>query len=175
MRQGKGHPPPAPFLPYNHAMKLRIIAVGNRLPGWVNAGFAEYARRFPPELPLTLTEIRAEKRTPGLDPPALVKREGERVLAALSARDTVVALDERGAQISTRQLAERLVRWREAAADAVFVIGGADGLDAAVKARAAEQLALSRLTLPHGLARVLLAEQCYRALSLLQGHPYHRE
>ena len=164
-----------PRLPYNRAMKLRIVAVGNRLPEWVYAGFAEYARRFPPELPLTLTEIRAEKRAAGLEPAALIRREGERVLASLSARDTVIALDEHGEQISTRQLAERLQRWREAGADATFLIGGADGLDATVKARAAAQFALSRLTLPHGLARVLLAEQLYRAYSLLQGHPYHRE
>ena len=168
-------PPLRPLLPYNRAMKLRIVAVGNRLPEWVYAGFAEYARRFPPELPLTLTEVRAEKRAPGLEPAVLMKREGERLLASLAGRETVIALDERGEQISTRQLAEHLQRWREASADATFLIGGADGLDAAVKTRAATQLALSRLTLPHGLARVLLAEQLYRAYSLLQGHPYHRE
>ena len=160
---------------YNRAMKLRIIAVGNRLPDWANAGYAEYARRFPPELPLQLTEIRAEKRAPGVDPAGLVKREGERMLAALRARETVIALDERGAQISTRELAERLARWRESGTDTAFLIGGADGLDQAVKACAAEQIALSRLTLPHGLARVLLAEQLYRALSLLLHHPYHRD
>ena len=156
-------------------MNLRIIAVGNRLPDWVNAGYAEYARRFPPELPLLLTQIRAEKRAPGLDAASLAKREGERMLAALDARATVIALDERGLQIGTRELAERLARWREAAADVAFLIGGADGLDGAVKARAVEQIALARLTLPHGLARVLLAEQLYRALSLLLHHPYHRD
>ncbi len=156
-------------------MKLRIVAVGNRLPDWANAGFAEYARRFPPELPLQLTEIRAEKRAPGVDAASVVKREGERILAALGARETVIALDERGAQIGTRELAERLARWREAGADTALLIGGADGLDGAVKARAAETIALSRLTLPHGLARVLLAEQLYRALSVLMHHPYHRD
>lgn len=156
-------------------MKLRIVAIGNRLPDWVNAGYAEYARRFPPELPLRLTEIRAEKRAPGMDTATLVRREGERMLAALHAPETVIALDERGAQVGTRELAERLARWREAGQDAAFLIGGADGLDHAVKARAGEQIALSRLTLPHGLARILLAEQLYRALSLLSHHPYHRD
>ena len=97
------------------------------------------------------------------------------MLAALRARETVIALDERGAQIDTRELAERLARWRESGTDTAFLIGGADGLDQAVKACAAEQIALSRLTLPHGLARVLLAEQLYRALSLLLHHPYHRD
>lgn len=157
-------------------MKCTIVAVGHRMPAWIGAGFDEYARRMPREMPVRLTEIKPETRSD--DSPGAVRRvleaEGKRIRAALPAQSLCVVLDERGTQLASRELADRLLDWRMSGRDLAFVIGGADGLDAQVKAGAGLLWSLSRLTLPHGLVRVVLAEQLYRAATIVQGHPYHR-
>ena len=145
------------------------------MPGWVNAGFEEYARRMPPDLPLTLVEIKPGHRVAGEDGVRARQIEAERILAALPAGTVAVALDERGAQLTTRELAGWMSDWMAEGVSPAFIIGGADGLDDSVKARAGKQLGLSKLTLPHALARVVLAEQLYRAMCIIKGHPYHRD
>lgn len=156
-------------------MRLVVVAVGQRLPEWMNAGFAEYARRMPRELPLELIEIKPEPRSSGKTVAAMMAAEAKRIEAALPARCRRVVLDERGAVLDTRGLARRLADWMSVGDDVALLIGGPDGLDAQLKTSAHETLRLSSLTLPHGLARVVLAEALYRAASLNAGHPYHRE
>jgi 23S rRNA (pseudouridine1915-N3)-methyltransferase len=154
---------------------LIVVAVGNRLPDWMNAGFAEYAKRMPRESSLELVEIRPEPRTTGKTVEAMMAAEAKRIEAALPARCRRIALDERGEAPDTQALAKRLGQWLDGGDDIAFLIGGPDGLDPALKAGAHEKLRLSSLTLPHGLARVVLAEALYRAHSLRCGHPYHRD
>lgn len=156
-------------------MKLLAVAVGTRMPAWADAAFDEFARRMPRELPLELKEIKAEPRSGGKPVEALLAAEAGRIRAALPARCRLVALDERGADLATPQLAARLRQWMETGDDVALVIGGPDGLAPDLKSAAAETLRLSSLTLPHALARVVLAEALYRAASLLKNHPYHRE
>lgn len=156
-------------------MKLIIAAVGTRMPDWVQDGFTEYAKRFPRDCALELLEVKAEPRTTGKPAAAMMAAEAERLRAALPARSRKVILDERGDDLSTRQLAERLKRWLGSGDDVAFLIGGPDGLDPALKDSADERLRLSSLTLPHAMVRVLLAEALYRAWSLNHNHPYHRE
>jgi 23S rRNA (pseudouridine1915-N3)-methyltransferase len=155
-------------------MKLRVVALGHRMPAWVTAGFDEYARRMPREFALELVNLKPESRDSGKPSAQLLSAESVRIAAACKGA-LVVALDERGRSWTTRELADRLARWRDDARDVAFVIGSADGLAETVKRNAAAVVALSAMTLPHGLVRVLLAEQLYRATSLLAGHPYHRE
>ncbi len=155
-------------------MKLRVVALGHKMPAWVAAGWNDYARRMPRDFPLELIELKPEPRDRGKPVPQLLIAEAERIAAACKGV-LVVALDERGVPWTTRELADRLGRWRDGAREVAFVIGSADGLADAVKRDAAAIVALSALTLPHALVRVLLAEQLYRAVSLLSGHPYHRE
>lgn len=156
-------------------VKLIVVAVGTRLPDWMNAGFAEYAKRMPRELPLELHEIKPEPRTTGKTVEAMMAAEAKRIEAALPARCRRIVLDERGAAFDTRALATRLGEWQAGGSDTAFLIGGPDGLDPLLKDSAHESLRLSSLTLPHGLARVVLAEALYRAHSLRCGHPYHRD
>lgn len=156
-------------------MRLIVVAVGNRLPEWMNAGFAEYAKRMPRELPLELVEIKPEPRTSGKTVEAMMAAEAKRIESALPARCRRIALDERGDAPDTQQLARRLGQWQDGGDDIAFLIGGPDGLDPTIKGGAHERLRLSSLTLPHGLARVVLAEALYRAHSLRCGHPYHRD
>jgi 23S rRNA (pseudouridine1915-N3)-methyltransferase len=156
-------------------MKLLVVAVGERMPGWVDEAFADYTRRFPRKARLTLAEIRPEKRGPTRTPAQAMAAEAKRLDAALPAGCRRVALDERGREVTTAQLARLLDGWLAGGRDVGFLIGGPDGLDEGLRARADLQLRLSSLTLPHALVRVLLAEQLYRALSLLDNHPYHRE
>ncbi|MBN8773988.1 MAG: 23S rRNA (pseudouridine(1915)-N(3))-methyltransferase RlmH [Thiobacillus sp. 63-78] len=156
-------------------MKLHVIAVGHRMPGWIDAGYDDYARRMPPDMPLILNAIKPGHRTAGEDGARARQVEAERVLAALPAACVPVVLDERGTQATTRELAAWLQGWMTEGVSPAFVIGGADGLDASVKARAGKLLGLSKLTLPHALARVMLAEQLYRAVCIIKGHPYHRD
>jgi 23S rRNA (pseudouridine1915-N3)-methyltransferase len=155
-------------------MKLLIVAVGHKMPDWIAEGFDEYVKRMPPELRIELREIKPELRSGGRSAQSVMAAEKARIEAALPKQATLVMLDERGRDWTTMQLAEALPRWQEAAQDVVFVIGGADGLDPALKARADTLLRLSSLTLPHGMVRVLLAEQLYRAWTITQNHPYHR-
>ncbi len=156
-------------------MKLTIIAVGHKMPGWVSAGYGDYARRMPPDMALALTEIKPGHRVAGVDGARARLLEAERIVAALPAGCVPVVLDERGEQTTTRELADWMRRWMDEGVNPAFVIGGADGLDDTVKARAHKLMGLSRLTLPHALVRVVLAEQLYRAVSVLKGHPYHRD
>ena len=155
-------------------MRLRLLAVGTRQPGWVDAATREYLRRLRAPWRCELVEIEAATRgARGADD--AVRREGGRVLAALRDRERVVLLDENGKSLDTRGLAARLAALADRSPDLALLIGGPDGHAPAVRARAAESWALSRLTLPHGLARVLVAEQLYRAQTVLLGHPYHRD
>ncbi|MFO1432162.1 MAG: 23S rRNA (pseudouridine(1915)-N(3))-methyltransferase RlmH [Candidatus Competibacteraceae bacterium] len=155
-------------------MRMCLLAVGTRMPAWVKAGFDEYAVRFPRECPLQLLEIPAGKRSkPGLLE-RLVREEGARILAAAPKGARLIALDAGGRQWNTEQLAFELAHWRQEGRDLAFMIGGPDGLDSVCRARAELTWSLSRLTLPHPLVRIIVAEQLYRALSLLQQHPYHR-
>jgi len=156
-------------------MKLRIIAVGNKMPAWVNAAFDEYAKRMPREAALELVEIKPATRAGSDNTDAIMRKEAERILAAIPPKCRKVVLDERGEQMSSAQLAEALAAWMREGGDTALIIGGADGLHPQIKAGAHRQLGLSKLTLPHALVRVLLAEQLYRAVSLLKNHPYHRE
>ena len=155
-------------------MRLRIVALGQRMPSWVTEAVTDYAKRLPRETSFELVELKAAARDRGRTVAQMLAEEA-RAIAAASMGATVVALDERGAAWTTRELAERLGHWRKEGRDVAFVIGSADGLDASVKASASAVVALSAMTLPHGLVRVVLAEQLYRAASLLAGHPYHRE
>jgi 23S rRNA (pseudouridine1915-N3)-methyltransferase len=156
-------------------MRVRLIAVGTRPPGWVRDACDDYIRRLGSRLPLSISEIAAGPRGAGEPPARAIAREGERVLAALRREDYVTALDERGTELSTRELAAWLKTRMQEGEDLAFVIGGPDGLAPEVLARSKLRWSLSRLTLPHALVRVLLAEQLYRAHSLLAGHPYHRD
>lgn len=155
-------------------MRLLIAAVGTRMPDWVATGFADYARRMPREMPLTLCEVKVEPRVSGKPVAALMAAEATRLRAVLPTHCRRVVLDEHGAELTTVALAGRLDRWAATGDDVAFLIGGPDGLDAGLKGEADETLRLSSLTLPHGLARVILAEALYRAASLARGHPYHR-
>jgi 23S rRNA (pseudouridine1915-N3)-methyltransferase len=155
-------------------MKIRIVALGHRMPAWVNAAFDDYARRLPREFALELLELKPESRDRAKTLATVLAAEAERIAAATKGF-LIVALDERGEAWATSQLADKLRAWRDNASPVAFVIGSADGLAGTVKRDAGVIMALSALTLPHGLARVLLAEQLYRAASMLQGHPYHRE
>jgi len=159
-------------------VKLLILAVGHKMPAWVSMGFEDYARRMPRDTALQLVEIRPQPRGKTADSPAQIERllqlEAQRLRAAIPAGATCVALDERGRSVSTQDLARLLEGWRQAGADVAFLVGGADGLERDLKRSAHLMLSLSAMTLPHQLVRVLLAEQLYRAASLLQGHPYHR-
>ncbi|WP_064572995.1 23S rRNA (pseudouridine(1915)-N(3))-methyltransferase RlmH [Cupriavidus gilardii] len=155
-------------------MQLLIVAVGHKMPAWIEAGFAEYAKRMPPELRIVLREIKPEARTASNNAATVMQREAARIETALPRQCRIVALDERGRDLTTMQLADQLTGWQREGGDVAFLIGGADGLDPSLKARAQTLLRLSSLTLPHGMVRVLLAEQLYRAWTVTQNHPYHR-
>ncbi len=156
-------------------MRITILSVGHRTPGWIQEGFREYARRMPPEIRLELVELKPEERGAGKPPGRAKALEGERLLAAVPQDGLLIALDEKGRSVSTQGLSVMLAGWMRDAAHPVFAIGGADGLSDEVKERAAKLVSLSALTLPHRLVRIVLAEQIYRAWSILAGHPYHRE
>lgn len=155
-------------------MKFLVCAVGQKMPAWIAQGFSEYSKRMPREASIELMEIRPEKRGEGRRLDQLLNAEAMRIRAVLPARCHVVVMDERGKQVNTAELAAAISGWMMNGGDVAFIIGGADGLDTDIKSSADEVLALSALTLPHGLARVVLAEQLYRAVSLIKGHPYHR-
>lgn len=155
-------------------MRLRILAVGTRMPDWVEAGYREYARRFPPELQLELVEIPAGNRGKNLPVARAMAREAEAMLRAVSPGEGVIALDVKGKSWSTEQLAVRLRDWQESGRHYNLLIGGPDGLAPECLARAEQAWSLSALTLPHPLVRVVLIEQLYRAWSINAGHPYHR-
>lgn len=144
------------------------------MPRWVEQGYGEYAKRLPPECALTLTEIDAVRRTKSASVAQAREEEGRRILKAIPKGAAAVALDERGKAWSTEALAAELERWMADGRDRALLVGGADGLAADCLARCESRWSLSPLTFPHPLVRVILAEQVYRAWSLIQGHPYHR-
>jgi 23S rRNA (pseudouridine1915-N3)-methyltransferase len=156
-------------------MKLFILAVGNKMPEWISNGFIDYAKRMPREARIELIELKPESRTSGKSTVQIMEAEAQRILAALPQNALRIALDEHGAQPTTKQLAAQMQHWLGDGRDVVFIIGGADGMHESVKQAAQQLMALSAFTLPHGMVRVLLAEQLYRAHSLLNNHPYHRE
>jgi len=147
-------------------MRVTILSVGHKMPAWIQEGFQEYTRRMPPEARVELVELKPGKSKAD---------EGRALLEAVPAGATLLALDERGKPVTTQGLSALLADWMRDAVHPCFAIGGADGLDDAVKSRAARLLSLSALTLPHQLVRVVLAEQLYRAWTILARHPYHRE
>lgn len=155
-----------------------MLAVGHRPPAWVDAGFREYARRMPREAPLELVAIRPEARGHDVgrasNTAKILEAEAKRITAALPRGCFAVVLDQAGESCTTEALARRLAQWQSRSDDVAFVIGGADGLSEGLKREAGFRWSLSGLTLPHGLVRVILAEQLYRAMSILKGHPYHR-
>lgn len=156
-------------------MRTRLIAVGTRPPAWVREACADYTRRLGSRLKLSLLEIAPGPRSAGQSARKAMEAESRKLIAALHPDEWVVALDEHGTQMSTRELADWLAARMQTGRDLAFLIGGPDGFAAEVLARSDFSLALSRLTLPHALARVVLVEQLYRAISLLAHHPYHRE
>jgi len=155
-------------------MKIRILAIGPKMPAWVGSAIAEYHKRMPRDLPIELVPLALGNRGRNTPAEKAMGQEGDVMLAALKPDDQVVALDLSGKPWSTVQLAEQLEGWRLAARDLVLLIGGPDGLDPRCLARAGQRWCLSNLTLPHPLVRVLLAEQLYRAWTITQNHPYHK-
>jgi len=155
-------------------MQLVIAAVGHKMPAWIETGFTEYAKRMPQDCRLVLKEIKPVDRSGSRSAETVMSMEKSRIEAAIPKGSRVVALDEHGRDLTTMQLAKNLTQWQQGGTDVTFVIGGADGLDAQFKQQADMLLRISSLTLPHGMVRVLLAEQLYRAWSITQNHPYHR-
>ena len=156
-------------------MHIRLVAVGDRQPPWVVTAFSAYVARLPRQWRFRLDEIPAAQRKKNDVHGSASVAEGEKVLACIKPAEQMILLDETGKQFSSRELAARVETWQSGGADLAFVIGGPDGVSEAVAQRANLAWSLSRLTLPHGLARVLFAEQLYRAWSLTTGHPYHRD
>ena len=156
-------------------MHIRLLAVGDRQPSWVDEAFAVYSGRLPREWKFRLDPVATARRSKNDKSGNAMEAEGEQILSKLKADEQVVLLDERGKQLSSSGLAARLTDWQADGRDLCFVIGGPDGVSSACRERANFTWSLSDLTLPHGLARVLFAEQLYRAWSLQAGHPYHRE
>lgn len=155
-------------------VRAHLIAVGTRMPGWVVEGYAEYAKRLAHDLPLQLIEIPAKARGKNADVARIMNEEAAAVLAAIPRGAHVVALDGRGKSLSSEQLAEQLARWRMQGSDLAFLIGGPDGFTDSVLEQAQQRWSLGPATLPHPLVRIVVAEQLYRAMSLLNNHPYHR-
>lgn len=155
-------------------MKLLLVAVGQRQPAWADTAYEDFAKRFPPELRLELKAVKAEPRG-SRTAEQLMAAEAARLEAAVPKGARRVVLDERGTRLTTLQLAERVKAWMSEGRDVALLVGGPDGLDAALKGTADETLRLSDLTLPHAFVRVLLAEALYRAWTVMVRHPYHRE
>lgn len=156
-------------------MRFTIVAVGERMPGWVDEGFADYTRRMPRSLRVELKEVRPEARREGRSVEQNLEAEAERIEAAIPKGTLRVALDEHGRALTSMELAEQIEAWKSDGRDIALIIGGPDGLAPRFKAPPMAMLRLSSYTLPHGLVRVILAEQLYRAISILANHPYHRE
>lgn len=155
-------------------MRIHLVAVGTRMPGWVQEGFSEYAGRLPHECRLVLHEIPMARRNRGSSTAQLQREEAERIASAIPAGTLRVALEVKGSEWSTEQLSVQLSRWMLDGRDVALLVGGPDGLEPSLSASCEQRWSLSRLTLPHPLVRVMVAEQVYRAWSLLRGHPYHR-
>lgn len=156
-------------------MRITLITIGRRMPAWIEQGYQEYAKRLPHDYRLELIEVELNKRGKNADLKRLIEREGELMLQAIAPGDYVIALDVLGKHWSTPQLAQFLQQKHELAENISLLVGGPEGLAPACLARANLKLSLSELTFPHPLVRVIIAEQLYRAWSIIQGHPYHRE
>ena len=156
-------------------MRVYLITVANKAPGWVVEGFNEYAKRMPPEARIELVEVKPEPREGGKTAGQMMAAEAKRILAAIPKGAIVIALDERGRDTGTKALAQHLEAWLAGGRDVALIVGGPDGLAPEIKSKASSLLRLSSLTLPHALVRVVLAEALYRAWSVVKGHPYHRE
>ncbi len=154
-------------------MRFTVVTIGQRLPDWANEACEDYLKRFPPDWKVEVKALKAEPRE-GKPVPVIMQAEAARMEAAMERGVRRVILDERGTRLTSVQLAERTEAWLNDGRDVVFIVGGADGIDPALKKTADEAIRLSDMTLPHALARVLLLEQIYRAWSLRNNHPYHR-
>jgi len=155
-------------------VKLRIISVGHKMPSWVEEACAEYIKRMPRDASIEIVDIKPEKRAAGNSTENIQLIEAKRILDALG-KDYCIALDERGQQYTTLEIAEQFKAWQTLGRDIAFIIGGADGLHASIKQKSDKIWALSKLTMPHGMVRVMLCEQLYRVFSVVTHHPYHRE
>lgn len=155
-------------------MRIHLIAVGTKMPAWVEQGYLEYAKRLPSECGLILHEIPAGKRGKNADIARLTRQEGEKMTTSIPKGARVIALEVGGKPWSTEQLSDRLKSWMGEGREVALLVGGPEGLEPGLSASADEYWSLSSLTLPHPLVRIVLAEQIYRAWSILKGHPYHR-
>lgn len=155
-------------------MQLVIAAVGHKMPAWIENGFCEYAKRMPPDCRIHLKEIKPVERSGSKTAETAMALERAKIEAAVPKGARIIALDEHGKDVTSVQLAQLLTQWQQDGRDVTFVIGGADGLDPDFKKKADMLIRISSLTLPHGMVRVMLAEQLYRAWSITQNHPYHR-
>ncbi|RBA23351.1 23S rRNA (pseudouridine(1915)-N(3))-methyltransferase RlmH [Herminiimonas fonticola] len=155
-------------------MQLVIAAVGHKMPAWIESGFSEYAKRMPPDCRIVLKEIKPVERSGSKTAETAMALERSKIEAAVPKSARIIALDEHGKDLTSVQLSQLLKQWQQEGGDVTFVIGGADGLDADFKKNADMLIRISSLTLPHGMVRVMLAEQLYRAWSITQNHPYHR-
>lgn len=155
-------------------MKIRLLAVGGKMPAWVSQGFNEYSKRLPAEMTFELVELPLGHRGKGADKARAIKQEGDAMLAAIPKNDRVIALEVKGKSWSTEQLAEHIRDWQMDGRNISLLVGGPDGLDPRCVQLADQKWSLSALTLPHPLVRVILAEQVYRAWTVIQGHPYHK-
>ena len=155
-------------------MRIRLIAVGTRMPGWVQEAYGEYVKRLPRELALELVEVPLGSRSKTSSTANAIAKESAAILAAIGDGDRVIALEVKGKDWSTEQLSQQLAHWQMDGKNVSLLVGGPDGLSDACRARADVHWSLSRLTLPHPLVRVLLSEQIYRAWTILANHPYHK-
>ena len=155
-------------------MKIQLIGAGNKMPTWLAQGFKDYANRMPKYCQLSLTEVSSPKRSKNMDEVSMVRYESDQILASIPENNHVIAMEVTGKQWSSEELAKKLETWMQAGKNVSLLIGGANGLSNQCRARASNQWSLSKLTFPHMLMRLLLAEQIYRGLSIIQNHPYHR-
>ena len=155
-------------------MQVTVIAVGHRMPAWIENGFSEYARRMPPEWHFGIRELKPVDRAGNKTAETIMASEAAKIRTAIPKNARIIALDEHGKDLTNVQMATHMKNWLQDGRDIVFIIGGADGLDATLKKQADMLVRLSSLTLPHGMVRILLTEQLYRASTILQNHPYHR-
>ena len=156
-------------------MKIHLIAIGQRMPEWVNTAYHEYAKRLPSDYALMLKALPAEKRSKQSNPKTILQKESEALLVACPTNAHIIALDRLGKAIDTRILASHLQSWHDQSQDIALLIGGPEGISSTCLQKARTVWSLSKLTLPHPLARILIAEQIYRAFSILSNHPYHRD
>lgn len=156
-------------------MKITILAIGHKMPSWVEAGVKAYQSRFPPDVRISLKAIATARRTATNTAHQCLQQESSRLLKSIPQSSRVIALDVKGTSWSTEELAQKMAHWKLESPDVTFLIGGPDGLSQDCLDRAQERWSLSALTFPHALARIILLEQLYRAWSILAGHPYHRE